>query len=240
MRRLLCARGRGCSPRSCNTRTYRRAPAIAPWSFSSTARKSVKHAGSASRGTPAHGRAHRLAAQRREIVDRVEDQRLLLVTACVRRDGPPFRNEHDAIDVALDGHHPVGEGPRDAVAIAVEGDGLVLVHSDRGIDHAGVERMLGQGRRRGDVLGQTGLDQERTEERLHGPLTLGRAALAEKQVQLVAIGHAGHGGGEAALHGLDGPLGVGLLVAPRACSNGGRRRSDWPERRITGGADVRP
>ena len=33
----------------------------------------------------------RLAAQRREIVDRVEDQRLLLVTACVRRDGPPFR-----------------------------------------------------------------------------------------------------------------------------------------------------
>ena len=87
----------------------------------------------------------RLAAQRREIVDRVEDQRLLLVTACVRRDDPPFRNEHDAIDVALDGHHPVGEGPRDAVAIAVEGDGLVLVHSDRGIDHAGVERMLGEG-----------------------------------------------------------------------------------------------
>ena len=84
---------------------------------------------------------HRLVAQRREIVDRVEDQRLLLVTACVRRDGPPFRNEHDAIDVALDGHHPVGEGPRDAVAIAVEGNGLVLVHSDRGIDHAGVERM---------------------------------------------------------------------------------------------------
>ena len=64
-------------------------------------------------------------------------------------------------------------------------------------------------------LGETGLDQERTEERLHGPLTLGLAALAEKPVQLVEIGHSGHGGGQAALHGLDGPLGVGLLVAPR-------------------------
>ena len=74
--------------------------------------------------------------------------------------------------------------------------------------------MLGKGRRRGEVLGETGPDQERAEERLHGPLPLGLAALAEEQVQLIEVGHAGHRGGEAALHGLDGALGVGLLVAP--------------------------
>ena len=161
----FATRVRGCSPRSCNTRTYHHAPAIAPWSFSRAGRGSRRSMPAARVAEHRRGQHARLVAQRREIVDRVEDQRLLLVTACVRRDGPPFRNEHSAIDVALDGHHPVGEGPRDAVAIAVEGNGLVLVHSNRGIDRAGVERMLGPGRRRGEVLGQTGLDQELTEER---------------------------------------------------------------------------
>ena len=38
-------RVRGCSPRSCKTRTNRRAPARAPWSPSGAPRKSAKHAG---------------------------------------------------------------------------------------------------------------------------------------------------------------------------------------------------
>ena len=139
---------------------------------------------------------------------------------CVRAsDYLPFRNEHDAIDVALDGHHPVGEGPRDAVAIAVEGDGLVLVHSDRGIDHAGVERMLGQGRCRGEVLGQTGLDQERTEERLHGPLTLGLAALAENRFNSSRSATRGRGG-ERRRTALTVPSASGLSLPRAACSNG--------------------
>ena len=37
--------------------------------------------------------------------------------------------------------------------------------------------------------------------------------MTKEDVQFVEIGDAGHRGGEPALHGLDGPLGVGLLVA---------------------------
>ena len=83
--------------------------------------------------------------------------------------------------------------------------------------------MLGQGRRRGEVLGQTGLDQERTGSDCTVRSRSASQRLAEKQVQLVAIGHAGHGGGETALHGLDGPLGVGLLVAPRGHAEQGSK-----------------
>ena len=72
----------------------------------------------------------------------------------VRRDDLASGHDHDPVDVALDRHHLERERPRHAVAIAVESDGLILVHRDRGTDHAGVEPMLGQRRRGGEFLGE--------------------------------------------------------------------------------------
>ena len=80
--------------------------------------------------------------------------------------------------------------------------------------------MRGQRPRCGEVLGEAVLDRERAEERLHHRAALGLAAFAKEHVQLGEVGDAGHGRGEPALHGLDGPLGVGLLVAP-----GGQQKS---------------
>src|SRR5579872_640429 len=48
---------------------------------------------------------------------------------------------------------------------------------------------------------------------MHDTLPLDLATVAKERVQFIEIGDARHRGGEAALHGLDGPLGVGLLVA---------------------------
>ena len=125
----------------------------------------------------------------------------------------PPRDDRDAVDEALDRHQPEGEGPGDAVAIAVEGHGLVLVHRDGGMDHAGLEPIPRQGRRRGEVLGEPVLDRERAGERPHDPVAFGLAPAAERGVQLVEVVDAGHGRGEPLLDGLDGALGVGLLVA---------------------------
>ena len=123
------------------------------------------------------------------------------------------RHDHDAIDVALDRHRLERKRARHAVTIAVEGDGLILVDRDRGLDHARVEPMLGQRQRRGEILGKAVLDRERAEERLHDALALGLAAVAKERVQLLKIGDTRHRRGEPFLHRLDGPFGVGLLVA---------------------------
>ena len=123
-------------------------------------------------------------------------------------------HNHDLVDVTLDRHHLEGESSRNAVPIAVEGDSLVLVHRDRRTDHTGIEPILGKRRRRDLFRGETAADLERTEGRLDGSLVLGLAALAEVHVQFIEIPHAGHRSGEPTLHGLDGSLGVGLLVAP--------------------------
>jgi hypothetical protein len=154
-----------------------------------------------------------LVAQRRQIVDRVEDHHLFVRTSLVGRDGLPCRHDHHAIDVALDRHHLEGERPRHAVTVAVEGDGLVLVDHDRGADHAGVEPVRGQRHRRSEVFSEAVLDGEGAEERVHDPLPLGLTTVAEECVQFIEIGDTGDRGGEAALHGLDGPLGIGLLVS---------------------------
>jgi len=73
--------------------------------------------------------------------------------------------------------------------------------------------MCRQRRGRCQILGEAVADRERPGERLHDPLLLGLATIAKESVQLLKIGNAGHRGSEAALHGLDGTLGVGLLVA---------------------------
>ena len=154
-------RASGCSPSSCRTRTNRRAPAVAPC----CPLQRGAEAGEARGELPVaeHRRVVQragLAVQRRQVVERVEDH---------RRASPsdrswvattwPSRHDHDAVDVALDRHHLERERPGHAVAVAVEGDGLILVDGDRGVDHAGVEPMRGQRRRRGEVLGEAVLDR---------------------------------------------------------------------------------
>jgi hypothetical protein len=47
-----------------------------------------------------------LAVKRREDVERVEDHRLLVQGSCMGRDDLPLGDDHDAVDVALDRHHP--------------------------------------------------------------------------------------------------------------------------------------
>ena len=65
------------------------------------------------------------------------------------------RHDHDSIDVALDRHHLVREGPRNAVPVAIKGDGLILVHRGGGANHTGVEPMVGKRRRGGFFFGET-------------------------------------------------------------------------------------
>ncbi len=155
-----------------------------------------------------------LAAQGREVMERVEDQRAGLQGPLVGRDDLAAGHDHDSVDIALDRHHLERERPRDAVPIAIESDGLVLVHRSRGTDHAGIEPMVGKRGRGGLFLGEPRSDQERAGERLNGSLPLGLAAIPKMAVQLIEVRHARDRGGEAALHGLDGAFGVGLFVAP--------------------------
>ena len=75
-------------------------------------------------------------------------------------------------------------------------------------------RSTGKGGCRDQIVSETVLDRERAGERLHDPVPLGPAPAEKQPVQLDEIGDAGHRRGEPLLHGLDGPLGVGLLVAP--------------------------
>ena len=73
--------------------------------------------------------------------------------------------------------------------------------------------MSGQWQRCSEILGEAILDRERPEERLHDAVAFGLAAVAKERVQLSKVGDTRHRRGESFLYRLDGPLGVGLLVA---------------------------
>ena len=110
--------------------------------------------------------------------------------ALVGRDDLASSHDHDPVDVTLDRHHLEREPPGHAVPIAVEGNGLVLVHRSRRTDHAGVEPMAGSGVAAAMSSASRSLISERAEERLHDAVPLGLATLAEERVQLVKVGDA--------------------------------------------------
>ena len=85
-----------------------------------------------------------LAAQGREVVERVEDQRIGLPRPACGRDDLASGHDHDSVHIALDRHHLKCERPRNAVPVTLESDGLILVHWGRGANHAGIETMLGK------------------------------------------------------------------------------------------------
>src|SRR5271157_1447472 len=153
-----------------------------------------------------------LPAESREVVDRVENHLVFVETSRVCRDFSTLGDDYHAVDIALDGDRLKGKRSGGAVTVAVEGDGLVLVDHDRGTEDARVEPMLGQRRRRSEVLTEAILDREGAEERLHDSLPLGLATRAKERVQLLKVGNSRHRSGKSTLHGLDGRLGVGLFV----------------------------
>ena len=83
-----------------------------------------------------------LAAQGREVMKRVEHHLAGLRGPLVGRDDLAAGHDHDPVDITLDRHQLESELPRDTVPIAIEGDGLILVHGNRRADHAGIEPML--------------------------------------------------------------------------------------------------
>jgi hypothetical protein len=156
-----------------------------------------------------------LAAQRGQRVERVEHGGTAPVASGVRRHDLATRHDHDAIDIALDCHRLEGVGPRDAVPIAVEGDGLILVHPHGGPRDAGSKGRLGScpaaapsSAKRAAI--RNGPDSDWTVR----PCSA-RQSCRKLCVQGVEVSDPRHGGGEATLDGLDGPLGVGLLIAVR-------------------------
>jgi len=92
----------------------------------------------------------RPAFQRPQEVERVEDLLPALVTAKVGGDRGAVADDFDAIDVALDRDGAERPPARDAVAVAIELDRLVLVHRP-GLGHARVER-VGRDRQRGGAV----------------------------------------------------------------------------------------
>lgn len=124
-----------------------------------------------------------LAAQSREIVNGVKDERALPVASCVGCNHMAGRRDHDAIDVTFDRHHLERERSRDAVSIAIKGHGLILVDSDRWANHAGIKLMVRKRRRRGLFFGETHADLERAEQSLDDPLAFGFATPAEQRIE---------------------------------------------------------
>lgn len=82
-------------------------------------------------------------AQRYQVMQRIEDQLPAFVAAPMLSDRGPVEHKHHAVDVTLDGDRLEGEATGHAVAVGVEGDGLVLVHLG-GLVDARIERALWQ------------------------------------------------------------------------------------------------
>src|SRR5271155_5256097 len=135
----------------------------------------------------------------------------MLIASDVLGDDLTAGGDDDPGDVALDRHLAERVGPGDAVAIGVEGDRLVLVGDGLALD-AGVERVPGEPRRSGDILGEAVADDEGSGGRPNGPLSLFEASLPHVFVQLCDVINTWYGSGEPPLYGADGALDVGLLV----------------------------
>jgi hypothetical protein len=73
----------------------------------------------------------RLAAQHRQIMQRIEDLHAVLVAARMARDDLSAGHDFDVSDVALDRHRAEREHARHTVRVVVETHGLILVRLGR-------------------------------------------------------------------------------------------------------------
>jgi hypothetical protein len=74
----------------------------------------------------------RLTAQADQVMERIEDLLTLAIAARMAGDALAVRDNLDMFDVSFDRHLAKGPGTRHAVVVAIEADGLILVHLRRG------------------------------------------------------------------------------------------------------------
>jgi len=167
-------------------------------------------------------------------MNRIEHGGLATVVPHVRRDDLAPRDDDNTVDIGFDRHRLKGVEPGHALTVAVEGHGLVFVDHDRRLFDARVEPGVQEPSGRGLFLGEPVADDERSGQRLNRPGLFGQAVTLELSVQLVAIGDTRDRGGESTLHGLDGALGIGLLVAVRRQAKPGIEGVMTGERGVAG------
>lgn len=153
----------------------------------------------------------RLAAQARQVMQRIENLLPLAVTARMPRDHLVDRHHLDVLDVALDRHAPEGVDTRHAVAVVIETHRLILVHLGRPAN-AGVESPPRQGRRPCAIPLET--DADRLRLPLLHTLPLRRTARPQTRVQFRQVLHRRHRRGPLLLQELHTPLHTRLLLRP--------------------------
>ena len=87
-------------------------------------------------------------------MDRVEDQRASLKGPRVGCNHLAGRDDDHSVDEALDRHHLECERARNAVPIAIEGSGLVLVHRGGRTNHTSIKAHIGNMRCRSLFFGE--------------------------------------------------------------------------------------
>jgi len=140
--------------------------------------------------TPVHVRmvqCRRAAAERYQIVQRIEHLVARFVAPSVAGNYSSFGYHVHPVDVALDHHRFKSPGTRQTVPHLVEMHQLVLVHLAR-LHDARIEGVLGQRRRRLSILLE--LLADRLLRAVAIPLTLREATLPQIRIQLVeVVGH---------------------------------------------------
>lgn len=163
--------------------------------------------------TPVHVRVvqrRRAAAERHQIVQRIEHLVARFIAPPVAGNHLPFRDHVHPIDVALDRHRFKSPAARHTVSHLVEMHQLVLIDLPR-LHHARIKGVPRQRRRRLSIL------LERLADRLVRavaiPLTLCEATFEQIRIQLVEVLHFRNRRRPATLKRLDPVLYVRLLIA---------------------------
>lgn len=124
----------------------------------------------------------RLAAQYRQIMQRIEDLHAMLIAARMTRDHLGADHNFDVRDVTLDRHRAEREHTRHTVRVVVEAHGLILVRLGR-LHDARIENARRQRQRLDAITLETLADRFRL-VRL-GPLAITQTTSAQMGVQLV-------------------------------------------------------
>ena len=165
--------------------------------------------------TPVHVRVvqrRRAAAERYQVVQRIEHLVARFVAPPVAGNHPLFRYNVHPIDVALDRHRFKSPRARHTVPHLVEMHQLVLVDLAR-LRHARIKGVPRQRKRRLSILLEQHAD--RLARAVTIPLTLCEATLQQIRIQFVDILYVGNRRRPATLKRFDPVLNVRLLIAPR-------------------------
>jgi len=131
----------------------------------------------------------RLAPQRHQVMQRIEDLLAVAVGTTMVGDYLPARHDRDAGHICLDAHLLKGVHARHTVAIAIEAHRLVLVHAGW-LVQTGIERAC----RQGQGVGLLALEALANGLFLAGlpALAIAQTAGMQMRVQLVEVAHHRH------------------------------------------------